>query len=185
MFLLISGWLFVLIGYYREMCLKKCLVAPYRDKKMTSNRKVVIVVGALFIYGYANFFLSEAISGPIIGSPEYLNAVYPNKTKVILAVLVELLLIDMPIVGMRVLLFPILKKISEGFALWYAATRVIEAVTLVTSKASTLFLITLSQEYISAGAPDGCYFEISGAWQNLNSFRDSCRSALSSCRSSL
>lgn len=130
---------------------------------MTSNRKVAIVVGAFFISGYMGIFLAEAISGPIIGSPDYLDAVYPNKTKVILAVLVELLLNDIPVVGIGVLLFPILKQVSEGLALWYAATRIIEAVTLVISKVSTLSLITLSQEYISAGAPDGSYFQTSGA----------------------
>jgi hypothetical protein len=100
---------------------------------MTSSRKSAIVVGALFISGYVGVFLAEAVSGPIIGSPDYLSSVYPNKTKVILAVLVELLLNDIPVVGIGVLLFPILKKVGEGLALWYAATRVIEAVTLVIS----------------------------------------------------
>ena len=86
------------------------------ENKMTSNRKAAIVVGALFISGYVGVFVAEAISGPIIGAPDYLNAVYPNKTKVVLAVLVELLLNDIPVVGIGVLLFPILKKVGEG--LW-------------------------------------------------------------------
>jgi len=130
---------------------------------MNSNRKAAIIVGALFISGYVGVFVAEAISAPVLNAPNYLSNVYPNKMKVIIAVLVELLLNDVPVVGIGVLLFPILKKYSEGLSLWYAATRIIEAVTLVVSKISTLSLITLSQEYIAAGAPDASYFQTSGA----------------------
>ena len=130
---------------------------------MNSTRRTAIIVGALFISGYLGVFVAEAISSPILKAPDYLSGVYPNRMKVIIGVLVELLLNDVPVVGIGVLLFPILKKYSEGVALWYAGTRIIEAVTLIVSKISTLSLITLSQEYIAAGAPDASYYRTSGA----------------------
>jgi hypothetical protein len=130
---------------------------------MKSTRRTAIVVGALFISGYVGVFVAEAISSPVLNAPDYLTSVYPNRLKVIMGVLVELLLNDVPVVGIGVLLFPILKKYGEGIALWYAATRVIEAVTLVVSKISTLSLITLSQAYVSAGTPDVSHFQTSGA----------------------
>jgi len=130
---------------------------------MNSSRRTAIIVGALFITGYVGVFMAEAISGSILSAPDYLSAVYPNRIRMIVAVLVELLLNDVAVVGIGVLLFPILKKYSEGIALWYAATRVIEAITLIISKISTLSLITLSQEYIAAAAPDASHFEAVGA----------------------
>jgi hypothetical protein len=68
---------------------------------------------------------------------------------VIIGILVEVLLNDIPVVGIGVLLFPILKKYSQGIALWYVGMRVIEGVTLIVGSISALSLITLSQEYSS------------------------------------
>ena len=65
-----------------------------------------------------------------------------------------MLLNDVPVVGIGAMLFPILKKYSEGVALWYAGMRVIEAMALIVGTISALSLITLSQEYIAAGAVD-------------------------------
>ena len=133
------------------------------EDRMTSHRRTATIVGALFIAGYVGVFVADAISSPILNAPNYLSQVYPNKLKVIAAALVELILNDVAVVGIGVLLFPVLRRYSEGVALWYAGTRIIEATTLVVSKISTLSLITLSQEYMAAGAPDASYFKLSGA----------------------
>jgi len=130
---------------------------------MNSNRKTAIIVGVLFLAGYVGVFVGGAISGPILKAPDYLSNIYPNKTQVIIGMLVEVLLNDVPVVGIGVMLFPILKKYSESIALWYVGMRVIEAVTLIVAAISALSLITLSQEYIAAGAVDASAFQASGA----------------------
>jgi hypothetical protein len=129
---------------------------------MISSRKTAIIVGVLFLAGYVGIFAGGAISGPIINDPDYLNVVYPNKTRVIIGMLVEVLLNDVPVVGIGVMLFPILKKYGEGIALWYAGMRVIEAVTLIVGTISALSLITLSKDYIAAGAVDVSIIQASG-----------------------
>ena len=130
---------------------------------MNSYRKTAIIVGVLFLAGYVGVFVGGAISGPILKAPDYLSNIYPNKTQVIIGMLVEVLLNDVPVVGIGVMLFPILKKYSESIALWYVGMRVIEAVTLIVGTISALSLITLSQEYIAAGAPDASHFQALGA----------------------
>jgi len=130
---------------------------------MDSNRKTAIIVGVLFLAGYVGVFVGSAISGPILNAPDYLSNVYPNKTRVIIGMLIEVLLNDVAVIGIGVMLFPILKKYSEGIALWYAGVRVVEAVTLIVGTISALSLITLSQEYIAAGAQDASYILASGA----------------------
>ena len=130
---------------------------------MNANKKTAIIVGVLFLAGYVGVFVGDAISGPVLNTPEYLSNVYPNKTRVIIGMLVEVLLNDVPVVGIGAMLFPILKKHNEGIALWYVGMRVIEAVALIVGAISALSLITLSQEYIAAGAVDATYFHASGA----------------------
>ena len=130
---------------------------------MDANRKTAIVVGVLFLAGYVGVFVGDAISGPVLNAPDYLSNVYPNKTRVIIGMLVEVLLNDVPVVGIGVMLFPILKKYSEGIALWYAGMRIVEAMALIVGATSILSLITLSQEYIAAGAVEASSFEASGA----------------------
>ena len=129
---------------------------------MDSNRKTAIIVGVLFLAGYVGVFVGDAISGPVLSAPDYLSNVYPNKTRVIIGMLLEVLLNDVPVVGIGVLLFPILKKYSEGIALWYVGMRIIEAMALIVGSISALSLITLSQKYIAAGAADASYFQASG-----------------------
>jgi hypothetical protein len=61
-----------------------------------------------------------------------------------------------------VLLFPIFKKHNEGIALGYAGARIIEAAVLIVGDLCPLSLITLSQEFVKAGAPDASCFHTLG-----------------------
>ncbi len=79
----------------------------------------------------------------------------------IIGVLFELIN-DAAVVGIAVMLFPILKKHSESIALGYVGFRIIEAVIIIVGAISLLLLLTLSQEFVIAGAPDASYFQTLG-----------------------
>jgi hypothetical protein len=130
---------------------------------MTTYRRIAIIVGVLFLAGYVGIFVGGAIYGPVLNSPDYLSTVYPNRIRVIIGMLVEVLLNDVPVIGIGVMLFPILKKYGESMALWYAGNRIIEAVTIIVSTISALTVITISREYIAAGAMDTSHFQATGA----------------------
>jgi hypothetical protein len=133
-----------------------------KENKMDTYRKTAIVAGILFLAGYLGIFLGSAFYAPILDAPDYLNNIFPNRSQVILGMLIELIN-DAAVIGIPVVLFPILKKYSERLALGYFGFRIIEAVVLIISKTSLLSLITLSQEYIAAQAPDPSYFQTLGA----------------------
>jgi hypothetical protein len=59
-------------------------------------------------------------------------------------------------------MFPILKRIHEGIAAGYLGFRIIEATTFLPNMICTLLLLTLSREYVSAGAPASSSFQTSG-----------------------
>ena len=62
-----------------------------------------------------------------------------------------------------VMLFPIFKKYNEALALGSVVFRgALEAVMYIAIVISWLLLITVSQEYVKAGAPDASYFQTLG-----------------------
>jgi len=125
---------------------------------MNSNRKTAIIVGVFFITATVASSLAFAILDPILNAPDILVNVSANITQVIIAVL--LLLIDcIAVVFIPVMLFPIFKKHNETLALGYIGFRIIESVILIVGSIILLSLLTLSQEYVQAAAPDVSYFQ--------------------------
>ena len=56
---------------------------------MDTNRKTAIIVGVLFIIATLFLFVGEAIYGPVLLSPDYLENAYSNRTIAILGILLE------------------------------------------------------------------------------------------------
>jgi hypothetical protein len=132
------------------------------EHKMNSNRKTAIIVGALFLTATVTGMLGDSLVGLIVNAPDYLIGVYPNRTQVIVGVLISTL-IGPSIVGIAVFMFPISRKHNEPIALGYVGIRTAEFPILLVWLISPLVLITLSQEYVSAGDPDTSTFQIVGA----------------------
>lgn len=128
---------------------------------MNSNRKTAITVGIFMLGATVAFMIGSGLIQSVLSNPEYLNDVYPDKTKLIAGMFLEL--VDAALIfGIGMLMFPILKKHSPAVAIGYFGTRVMEAVILVASILSLLILMPLSQEYIAAGATDGSYYQTIG-----------------------
>lgn len=61
------------------------------------------------------------------------------------------------------MMFPILKQYNESIALGYISFRIIEVFLLVLGLISSLALITISREYLSAGAPNSFSIQTIGS----------------------
>ena len=131
------------------------------EKKMNSNKKTARIVGVLFIIGTVAGILSFVGMGPQ-GTPDYLVDVSANGDQVITGALLVLLM-GVAIAPIPVMLYPILKKYNESLALGYVVFRVLEVVTYFGVVISWLLLVTLSREYVQAGAPDASYYQTLGA----------------------
>jgi len=129
---------------------------------MNTYRKTAIIVGVLFITATVVSSLYYVILTPILNAPDYLINVSENEIQVIIGVLFYL--IDCAaVVVIPIMLFPIFKKHNEALALGYVGSRIIESVTLIVGHISLLSLLTLSQEYVQAAAPDASHFQALGA----------------------
>lgn len=134
------------------------------QENMSTSKKTARVVGALFLTAIVTWILgAEAFIAPILNAPDYLINLYPNKDQLIIGVLFELINAAV-VVGIAAVMFPILKKYNDSIAIGYVGFRVIEATILVVSLIGPLVLITLSQDYINAGASDGSSFQTLGAF---------------------
>ena len=127
---------------------------------MNSNRKTAIIVGVLFITATVAGVLSLLFTGPL-NAPDYLIKVSANENQIIIGALL-MLIMGFAVAGIGIMMFPILKKHNEALALGYVGFRIIEGVLFIVSVVSLLSLLTLSQEFVKAGAPDASHFQTLG-----------------------
>jgi Domain of unknown function (DUF4386) len=140
---------------------------------MISHRKTAMIVGVLFIIATIAGMMSAIFIGPITDDSDYLVNTSAHENEVALGALLTLIM-GVSIVGIAVMIFPILKKVNEGLALAYVGFRTLECVILIVVAMSLLSLLTLSQEFVKAGASDATSFEAQGAillaqqeWSNI------------------
>ncbi len=130
-------------------------------EETVTNRKTARIVGGLILTATATYMLGSGLLESILDAPDYLLHVQLNSAQVVTGVLLEF--VDAAAVAaIGIMLFPILRKHNEAIALGYAGTRIIECLLLIVAGISSLSLITLSQGYAQAGAPDASYFQALG-----------------------
>jgi Domain of unknown function (DUF4386) len=122
---------------------------------MESDRRTGIVVGALFIVATAASILGSVALGSVLEGPEYLTDVAVGESQVILAVLLFLIAASSAF-ATAFLLFPILRRHSEGLAAGYVGVRGFENVFYVAGVVGLLIMVTVSQTDAlgTAGASD-------------------------------
>jgi len=128
---------------------------------MDSHRNTARIVGVLFIIATVASISTIAFVG-FLSEPDYLAEVAANEGQVLGGVFVEFIW-ALSVLGIPVFLFPVLRKHSDASALGFYSFRFIEAFLVILRSISLLALITLSQEYITAGAPESSFYPTTGA----------------------
>lgn len=129
---------------------------------MNSSRKTAIMVGAFFLASNVTFLMGAfGFVEPILSAPDYLNLVSTNRTQVILGALLELIN-GVAYLGIAVLMFPIFRRRFESLALGYVGFRIMEFIMQTLSDLSPLALVTMSEAFVKAGAPDSSSFQALG-----------------------
>ena len=94
---------------------------------MNTQKSNAGFVGMLFLTAMVASLLGGSLVDAVISVPDYLIAVFENKTQLIVGVLLELVN-AIAVVGIGVLMFPVLKRYNENMALGYLGFRIVEAV---------------------------------------------------------
>jgi len=128
---------------------------------MTSDTKTARIAGILFIIATAASILSLPFLQPI-NTSNYLVDVSANGNLVTAGALLSFIAAAAS-ASIAISMYPILRRYNEGLALGAVGFRLIEGVFYVVSVVGLLSLLTLSQEFVKAGAPDPSYFQTLGA----------------------
>jgi hypothetical protein len=128
---------------------------------MNTNKKAARISGVLFITATVAGIISAVLLGPILEAPDYLAKVSANENQWLIGVLFNFI---MAVAGASIAIpmYPILKKHNNGMALGSVGFRIIEGALFSVGVISLLLLVTLSQEFVQAGAPDASYFQTVG-----------------------
>jgi hypothetical protein len=128
---------------------------------MNTYRKTAISVGVLFIIATVLGVLGRSFSQPILDAPDYLIKISANENQVIIGGLLTLIT-AFACAGIAIGLYPVLKKHHEALALGSVGLRVMEGMLYIVGVVGLLSLLTLSQEYVKAGASNASLFQVSG-----------------------
>lgn len=128
---------------------------------MNSERKTAIIVGILFITATLAGVFSLPFIG-IVNEPDYLVRLAGNENNVIIGALLVAIM-GFACAGIAIWLYPVLRKHNEGMALAAVGFRIMEGLLFIIAAIGLLSLLTLSQEYVKAGAPAASTFQTSGA----------------------
>ena len=116
-------------------------------------RTIALVTGVLFIITYITSIPPVLfLYGSVLNDPRYIVGAGADNG-VSLGAFLELLLIVANI-GTTVVLFPILKRVNEIFALGYVTARVVESVFIAVGILSLLAVVTLRQDVAGAANAD-------------------------------
>lgn len=127
---------------------------------MNTYRNTATIVGVLFIIGFAGI-PSAVLTRPILGTSDYLIKISANENQIIIGALFQFIM-AVACAGIGITLYPILKKYNEGLALGSAGFRIIEGALGIVGVVGLILLLTLSQEFVKAGAPGSSYFQTLG-----------------------
>jgi hypothetical protein len=130
-------------------------------KSHGTNRKTAISVGVLFILATVLNILGRSFSQPILDAPDYLIKISTNENQVLIGALLTLIS-AFASASIAIWLYPILKKHHEALALGSVGLRIMEGLLYIVGVVCLLSLLTLSQEYVKAGASNASSFQVSG-----------------------
>jgi hypothetical protein len=131
------------------------------QKEMTSDRMTARITGILFIIATAASILSLPFLQSINAS-SYLVDISANGNQVTAGALLSFIAAAAS-ASIAISMYPILRRNNPGLALGAVGFRLIEGVFYIVGVVGLLSLLTLSQEFVKAGAPASSYYQTLGA----------------------
>jgi hypothetical protein len=125
---------------------------------MNSYKKNAVIAGVLFLTAMAASLLGGGLIESVLTAPDYITNISSNTSTIFAGVFLEFINAA-AVVGIAVILFPVLKKYNESFALGYVSFRIIESIFCIAGAVIPLILIYLEGKYSETEAFDVNYFK--------------------------
>ena len=122
------------------------------ERSHNSDRTTATIVGILYIIGTVTGALSLPLLGGMLDTPDDLNTVAANPSRVVLGALL-ILIMGLALALIPALLFPILKRWNEALAIGYVIFRgALETFTYLVLVLCWLLLIVVAQQAAGSAA---------------------------------
>jgi hypothetical protein len=127
---------------------------------MNSTRKIAVLTGVIFIIATAANLVAAAIT-PVLTDTDYLTR-FSAHTNQVAAGAFLYLVAAFASGGIAVAMYPVMKKANAGLALGSVVFRTLEAVFYIVEVVILLSLMTLGQQYATAGTADRALLQAIG-----------------------
>ena len=131
-------------------------------KQMNANRRIAIVAGVAFLVATVAQVVGAALVTPLLSAPVDLIKISANENQIIFGALFQFTG-ALACAGIALALYPVLRAYNHGLAIGSVGFRTIEGVLHVLIAVCWLFLLSLSQEAVTAGAPGSSAYTVTGA----------------------
>ena len=128
---------------------------------MTSDRKTAIIIGILFILATAMGVTSGTILGPLLLETNYLVAMSEGSSTVLISTIFNVIMSG-AVIAIAVFIYPILNRTNETLAMGYLCARLVEGTFIAIAGIAWLSIMSLGNEFIEMGRPDGSYYQTIG-----------------------
>jgi len=130
---------------------------------MSTNRKIAIIVGVLYIIGTVGGVLGMmVVGGRFLNTPDLLNMVAANASQVGLQALLVLVM-GISLAMVPAMMFSILKRQNEALAIGYVIFRgALETFTYIATALCWLLLVVVARQYSDSGAAVASQFSSLG-----------------------
>jgi len=129
---------------------------------MQTDTATARTAGVLFVVATGAAVAGDALVRPIRDDTDYLTTFATHETRVIIAMVSELVLAS-AVIGIAAILFPVLKHHNEGLAVGYVGARIIEGTIIILGGISSLLLLTLSRDFTEGAGAEASGYEPSGS----------------------
>lgn len=119
------------------------------------------VFGIFFILTFLSYGIGTALIQSIVGEPDFLSAVYSNKSTIVTGAFLMAIVHTFMNIGLPVIMLPILMPLNKRLAFGYLGSAIAATVVLVIGAIFLLLLIPLSDSFVAANDP-APYFETAG-----------------------
>jgi hypothetical protein len=115
----------------------------------------------MFIVATGCYLIGQAVYGPIIGSADFLELAYPQRSRVIGGILVELVgVLAIPLIAL--LFYPVLRRHHHASALTYVGIRLLESVALLVVTIIAWASVAMSGHYLLGDAATAAQWRVVG-----------------------
>jgi hypothetical protein len=119
---------------------------------MTATRRISLTAGIFLVITFVTSIPAVVLYNPVLKDSNYILGAGAD-ARLSFGALLEIILVIANI-GTAVVLFPILKRQSEGLALGYVACRIVESTIIAVGIVSVLSVITLRKDFAGVAGTD-------------------------------